>query len=154
MGIIIRPSESPKALIYRSMFEQDGKPQCGREKSRLGVRPGIDMKSAPDGTVRPGAKGMSVAPSLGAMKDFLIPERLRDSILEAEGATGDSDLRVWKMGKGPFLDAPLTRQLALRVTSPTHGQVEPNAVMPSQVYEDALYSTRDAWEVDEGGTPL
>ena len=97
---------------------------------------------------------MSVSPSLAEMPRFLVPESLRGVVREADGARGKDYLRVWKRGTGVFEDAPLAAKLALRLTSLTHGQVEPNAAMPFDEYEAALQNTRDDWEIDEGGTPL
>ena len=140
--------------IYRSMKEDNGKPLTGQGSSTLGIRPGTDITVQPDGTVQPDTGGMSVAPSLGALKKFLIPRRLSSVLLEAEGATGKNELHVWKMGTGTFADAPLAPKLALRVDDPEHGLVEPDAVMSLSDYETALQNTRHAWEIDETGTPL
>ena len=141
--------EHPAPLVYRSMFEEEGKPQVGQRSSTLGVLPDIDITAQSDGTVQPNTGRMSVAPSLLKLPYSMIPKRLKHLLPNGEGAKGGNNLRVWKRGTGAFADAPLAPKLALRVDSPKHGLVEPDAVMPFAEYEAALQNTRNDWEDGE-----
>ena len=95
---------------------------------------------------------MSVSPALGALPSFKIPRRLRDTFAGSAKASGRNDLRLWKIGEGPFQNAPLAAHLVLTLEDAAHGFIEPDAVMPFEEYETALQSTRDDWEIDEGGS--
>ena len=139
---------------YRAMKEDNGKPLTGQGSNTLGVRPDTDIVVQPDGTVHPDTGEISVAPSLYDLPSFKIPKRLHERMIGRKKPTGSNDLHIWKMGNGTFTDAPLALHLALRVDDPEHGLIEPDAVMPFDEYENALYATRDASEIDETGTTL
>jgi hypothetical protein len=53
------------------------------------------------------------------------------------------------MGDGIFHEGDISDQLMLRVTSSSHGLVEPKFEMPLSEYERALQSTRQFWKMDE-----
>ena len=58
------------------------------------------------------------------------------------------------MGEGPFAEAAVSGQLALRPDEAVdakvaHGVIEPASVMLIQGYQTALAATRDEWTVDE-----
>jgi hypothetical protein len=75
-----------------------------------------------------------------------VPERLGHL---REGASGPDSDRVWVWGEGVFLNGPLSQGLALRVTSTTHGVVEPDEQRPFAQYEAHLAATASGWTVGE-----
>jgi len=127
------------------------------EKPKIGCEggPGLGVREPPDphadvhpdsaGIVETG-RGMSVAPSIDAMLPHLIPKRLRRTNRDAKAS---NDKIVWSLGVGPFVDAVLNLTLVLRVTSDTHGQVEPAERMPLIDFQNALASTQNDWRKDE-----
>jgi hypothetical protein len=138
--------------IYRTMkADEDNKPVVGRPSACLGVRVYTDGTNdiyPEEGKVAPKKGGMSVAPSLQTLNRFFVPRRLRHLV---EGASGRDSHKVFRMGEGPFESAPVAPKLALRPESPTHGLVEPDAILALEVYEAALAATRDKWVIDETG---
>lgn len=108
--------------IFRGMLPAEvGKPMPGPDGKMLAVRgpsdvePGAHADVIPDasGNISPRSGGMSVAPSLADLPDHRIPKRLRSTGIRR--ARGPSSLQVWRLGEGPFVDAPLTDQLNLRL---------------------------------------
>src|SRR5436305_1173869 len=71
--------------IYRSMRIEGGKPALGRGGASLGIRPGFDLPVDEDNEVRPSTGGMSVAPTLSDLPEFLVPKRLRGLVPRARG---------------------------------------------------------------------
>jgi hypothetical protein len=155
--------------IFRVMKEEAGKPRLGSGGSTLGVRlpggaGGTDITPDADGNVRPGRKGMSVAPDLEALLRHLpnqVPRRLRflesdpdvpeDLRRLAGRARGENSLHVWSMGEGPFESGPLTEDLEL-LPDPVpayHGVVIPVRKMPAVDYQKALWGTQALWSKDE-----
>lgn len=89
---------------------------------------------------------MSVAPTLTDLPPWRVPERLGHLV---EGATGPDSDRVWVMGDGSFSTGPLSQGLTLRVTSKTHGLVEPDERRPFAEYEAYLAATATLWALGE-----
>jgi hypothetical protein len=108
------------------------------------ARPDIIPDAA--GLVTPGMGGMSVSPNWRDLPYWLILARLSHLIF---GATGRNDAACFRMGNGPFTSGPVAADLELRVDGPTHGLIEPAAVMTVADYQRALAATRDQWIVDE-----
>jgi hypothetical protein len=96
------------------MREDSGKPALVPRD--LGVR--IPPDEHPDiipntsGSVSPNTGGMSVAPNLKALPDFLIPKRLRHLVPSARGSNA---LLVWSLGNGPFQNGQVSPNLTLRI---------------------------------------
>lgn len=135
--------------IYRVMQEEDGKPRTGASATTLGVRVPQDIEPDADGLVEPGTGGMSVSPTLYDLPRRMIPVRLAHL---APGATGRATCRVWSLGDGAFIAAPVAPHLVLRPDPlrSGHGFVEPAHRMNIQLFETAIQRTRDDWQVDEG----
>jgi hypothetical protein len=99
--------------------------------------------------VGPGTGGMSVAPEWRLLPVHRIPRRLRSKYPRAAGR---SDVKLWRMGDGPFVGGPVAARLLLRPdpkAQQRHGFVEPDARMASVDYQQALADTRDHWQMDE-----
>ena len=122
--------------IYRTMYEQDGKPRAGQNFCELGVRPpgrilpdgrraGADVDSDAVGNVVLNKKGMSVFRSLGdlaVLPSRLVPMHLAGKVRGAAGPTGG---RIWTMGQGPFSACALSETLELFESGGWHGVVCP-----------------------------
>lgn len=136
-------------------------PDPSGAKPKLGSAtgaPGLGVRVAPDPIpdVFPDAagnveavnppRGMSVAPALAALPARLIPKRLQNRFRKARG---EDNQIVWSMGDGPFSDGPVAESLRMRVTSPTHGVVEPDAKMPLIEFQNRLAGTQNLWRKDE-----
>jgi hypothetical protein len=146
--------------MYRTMeVDPSGRPQLGRNlKNALGIRipPHAHPDIIPDhlGNVSPAPQGgmlqgMSVSRSLRELPSFLIPRRLRATLGIAK-ASGQNTAAVWSMGSGPYVDSPMQSLLQLRIVhASAHGLVEPSAVTPLALYEQAIEGTRDHWQIDE-----
>jgi hypothetical protein len=96
-------------LIWRTMKMEHGVPAIGRGASLLGVRigsrPEDDIAPDNEGFVGPGAGGMSVVPSVGALPPHRLPRRLRQIFPDRfPEASGSNALHCWSMGEGPFED--------------------------------------------------
>ena len=89
---------------------------------------------------------MSVAPTLVDLPPWRVPERLGHLV---EGASGPDTDRVWVLGEDAFISGPLSEGLALRVTSASHGLVEPQGQCPFTQYEVNLGATANQWTVGE-----
>jgi hypothetical protein len=89
---------------------------------------------------------MSVAPSVTGLPPHRVPERLGHLV---EGASGHDSDRVWVAGAGAFSSGTFAQGLALRVTSTTHGVVEPDERRPFAHYEAHLAATATQWTVGE-----
>jgi hypothetical protein len=111
----------------------------------LGVRP-CDLAPCKQGLAHPQKGGMSVAPTLAMLPPHRVPERLDQLV---EGASGHNTDYVWVVGDGAFSNGPFTQGLALRVTSASHGVVEPDAKRPFKQYEAHLAATANHWTVGE-----
>jgi hypothetical protein len=125
----------------------------GAGRKMLGVvvrdnRP--DIMVSEEGRVSPGTGGMSVAPDWRLLPHYRIPKRLRQF---APDATGSDQYCCWRMGDGPFTDAPLTDHLSLRQDAPDHGIVEPSRHMLIDEYQSCLAATRDLWTIIEEDKP-
>jgi hypothetical protein len=143
--------------VYRSMYEDAGKPRIGEDNCELGVRPpghpvNADVKlDATTGKVALDGRGMSVFPSIvpGDLKRVpkrLIPLRLADKV---PGAVGDDDMKIWTTGKGAFVSGPMTASLNLNVTSHSHGTICPAGVMSLNEFQTELANTQPDWTVEE-----
>jgi hypothetical protein len=116
--------------LFRSMRAEADLPLVKRGVDGLGVRVGYDVFPDDDGMVEPGG-GMSVAPDDPQfLPRFCRPERL--------GGTGRHPL--WRIA-----ETDLSTELAHRMTSDRHGQIEPATKMPLATYESALTGTRPSW---------
>lgn len=111
----------------------------------LGVRP-RDLAPCALGLAHPSRGGMSVAPTLLELPPHRVPERLGHLV---EGASGHDSDRVWVLGSGAFSNGPFAQGLALRVTSASHGLVEPHEQCPFKQYEAHLAATAGQWTVGE-----
>ena len=111
----------------------------------LGVRP-LDLAPCERGLAHPRRGGMSVAPTLLQLPPHRVPERLGHMV---EGASGHVSDRVWVVGAGAFTNAPFAQGLVLRVTSPSHGLVEPAQQCPFPRIRGA--SRGDRQRLDGGG---
>jgi hypothetical protein len=133
--------------VYRSMKGNGGRPAVGITAMMLGVR-ASDIPQDQDRNVRPGTGGLSVSSALRAMPARLVPRRLQHLV---PGAAGNSNLYVWVMGQGDFVDGGVADHLHLRVDplDNTHGFIEPNGIMSIDAYNVALAATRDSWATDE-----
>jgi hypothetical protein len=134
--------------IYRGMKKENGKPALGASATTLGVRIPDDIRPDADDRVRPGTGGMSVSPSLRTLPLHRIPARLRERVPKARG---NNDLFVWSMGEGTFACGAVATGLLLRVdpSNDNHGFVEPDTIMELSEYQRSLYTTQDAWSIDE-----
>ena len=102
--------------------------------------------SAADGTVKPSNRGMSVAPSLAALPQALVPERLRGI---RPGARGSDRLKVFRLETVALQSAGISDFLELVPTSSKHGVVQPSRPMLVIEYQGHLAATRPFWTVDE-----
>lgn len=135
------------AKVFRSM-KPDGTgnaPLVEASARGLGVRLS-DLSPCALGLAHPKRGGMSVAPRLIDLPPHRVPERLGHLV---EGASGHDADRVWVLGEGAFSSGPLAQGLALRVTSKTHGVVEPDEERPFKQYEAHLAATASQWTVGE-----
>jgi hypothetical protein len=141
--------------IFRTMlFATDASgrhvPRVGSGRNMLGVRvppdAPADVRPDAEGNVACGAEGLSVAPSLKALPPRLVPERLRSS---RPGARGTDDLRLFRLGEGPFQPSDIADELELQPTSNTHGVVRPRAPMHVTRYQERVAATKPRW-IDEG----
>jgi hypothetical protein len=92
---------------------------------------------------------MSVAPAWRLLPVHRIPRRLRAKFPRP---AGKNQCFVWRMGEGPFREAPVADRLLLRPDPEkpnAHGFVEPVCTMPVGEYQAALAATRDQWVVAE-----
>jgi hypothetical protein len=133
-------------------MNSEGKPLIGSNARCLGVRVGAaeddDINPKDDGTVEPNeTEGMSVAPGWRLLMHWRIPRRLNGhGVAEA---TGPDSNYCWKMGTGEFVDGALTSQLRLKVTSVSHGAVQPVKRVQLSEYVTALEATQPQWIIDE-----
>lgn len=111
----------------------------------LGVRR-KDLAPCEQGLAHPNRGGMSVARALIDLPPHRVPQRL-DYLIE--GASGSNLDRVWVLGDGTFATGPLSLGLALRVTSATHGNIEPDQKRPFVEFEAHLAATATMWRVGE-----
>lgn len=133
--------------VFRAMkCDASGTAPLAEASARgLGVRP-RDLTPCALGLAHPTRGGMSVAPRLMDLPLWRVPERLGHLV---EGASGPDSDRVWVLGEGAFAAGPLSQGLALRVTSTTHGVVEPDEQRPFSEYEAHLAQTASRWTVGE-----
>jgi hypothetical protein len=140
--------------MYRSMVSQASgasvAPVVGTADNMLGVRvpphPRADVHPDSSGNVGPVGEGLSVAPSLAAMPQVLVPRRLRD---KRPGARGSDTLQVFSLGGEGFVRAPVGDSLELLPTSSNHGVVQPVGPVPVAHYQEHLAATQAFWRVDE-----
>lgn len=141
--------------LYRTMLPDidngaPGLPRIGQDDNMLGVRlpphPRADVHPEADGTVKPGNKGMSVAPSLAALPQALVPERLRGI---RPGARGSDRLKVFRLEAAALQNAGVSDALELVPTSSKHGVVQPSRPMLVIEYQGHLAATQTFWAVDE-----
>lgn len=133
MGAYWGPEElSARMMLYRGMREDaEGLPWCGSSARTLGVRVPDDIAPDPDGRVRPGTGGMSVAPGDPL---HLRPHRRP----RAYGGTGaDPVFFIQADSIGPALTVRCDRR--------DHALVEPGDVVELAFYILALHQTRPMW---------
>lgn len=159
-GAITVSAGAPAPKVYRTMFEDGGKPRVGSSWSELGVRP-PGTQSVPDidldaqGNVLLNKKGMSVFSSLADLKYLparLVPMHLWQKVRGAGGAPAKghpSGMRIWSLGSGPFASGNLATGLALDAPGGRHGTVCPAQAMPLAGFQTALADTQDSWKIDE-----
>jgi hypothetical protein len=120
--------------LLRGMKSSGDSPVLGSSGRTLGARLGTDLSASPNGTVRPGTGGMSVAPE----SPMNLPEHRRPA--ECGGTGADPVWKISKDGLGPDL------QYRPDPTNPTgHGFVEPVRPLSFQQYQQALHSTANSW---------
>ena len=143
--------------VYRSMLENAGQPKIERSANALGVRiegESVDVNVQANGFVKAGDKGMSVAPLPGFLPRFRVYSGLKHIV---EGAKSpNANLRIWRMGVGPFQREIAAPDLMLIPDPPKegvvkHGVMAPGHDMPITAYETALANTQAQWVIDEAG---
>ena len=89
-------------------------------------------------------------PSIDDYPAIMIPSRLRrtDPIRWRE-AGGRNNLRVFRLGEGPFARCHVDERLTLSPDKPGHGVIEPRYEMPLAEYEEAIHSTRTRWHDEQ-----
>lgn len=141
----------PPPKIYRAMESENGAPLVGCGRNRLGARvpPGevVDIHPDPAGNVAPNGEGVSVNPSLSAMRMVHIPRRWRELDKRFRAARGEAPVEVFTLGAGPFEDGSLNASLALKCDGPKHGVLEPAHTMALGAYQEALAATRPQWRL-------
>jgi len=135
------------ARIFRAMTVDNGRPMVGPSPRALGVRVPDDIAFDKDEMVRPATGGMSVAPTWRQLPSHRIPRRLR--LNGAPDARGKDEDACWRMGDGAFVSGALIGQSRLAVDRPSHGVVEPFAVMTHTMCVQELVGTQSIWVVDE-----
>lgn len=131
------------------LVDSDDHPKLGRAANLLGIRTVVDGHigvvdiEVRDGLVRPGPRGMSVAPQTNDLPIHRIPRRLRYKYPEAHGR---NDLAIWAFGSGQFTAVQITNELSLVLTSASHGVLSPAFEMPLSRFEASLNATRPFWE--------
>lgn len=120
--------------MFRSMKADGDRPAIESSARGLGVRTlgrYLDVHPDANGDIGPGGGGMSVAPDDPLLLDgYRRPQEF--------GGTGRDP--VWEIR---VKDLPAAT--ALRLTSTSHGQIEPASVMPLGDYQSRLESTQGAW---------
>lgn len=121
-------------MLFRGMRQAaDGFPETDANGRTLGVRPG-DIPIDPQGMVRPGTDGMSVAPD----DPMSLPEWRRPP--ELGGTANHPVFQIPQSSLGPDL------QYRADPANPTaHGFVEPSRAMTFDQYQGALWATRKRW---------
>lgn len=125
--------------VFRDMAKaEDGKPFIGPYNWALGVRTGekpYDIAVDEEGMVAPieagRARGMSVTPDT--------PLNMH-KLHKPEALGGDGVYPLWVLDL-----AKIGPQVRYRVTSNTHGVLEPVQRMSLEQYEEALVETKDHW---------
>lgn len=142
--------------VYRSMFENAGRPRIGNDTCELGVRPpghpvNADVNVDASGNVVLDGGGMSVFPSIVPADLKRIPKRLIPLRLASKvpGAAGDDDMKIWTTGAGAFASGPMTATLALNVTGRSHGTMCPAQAMSLNDLQTELATTQPDWTVEE-----
>ncbi len=122
----------------------------GRTNLALGARVPRDVAWVDEQTEQVGpGKGMSVNRSARDIYPGFLPRRLKHL---NRNATGNDNVRVFRMGHGPFVSSPASSNLHFRADagiSPSHGEIEPNHPMPLEDYQHALEQTQSQWIIDE-----
>lgn len=131
--------DPPDRKLFRAMRPDETdptRPRCGPTARTLGVRPGVDVPVADDGSVRPGTGGMSVTPD----DPRRLPPHRRPRALGGEG-------------KDPVFvihDTALGERLGHRPDPSrpgAHGFVEPALPVPAEQYQQALCDTGPRWRL-------
>jgi hypothetical protein len=134
---ITRENQPVAVRLYRSMREgSDGQPERGRTARTLGVRPGVDILLAEDGSVAGGQGGMSVAPD--SLRN--LPAHRRPP--EHRGTGKDP---IWEFDVDDLGDGLVYREDPLMPG--VHGFVEPAARTMFEEYESAVWAMGDAWRL-------
>ena len=136
---------TPKVFRVMKPDASGSAPRVEASARGLGVRP-RDLAPCELGLAHPKRGGMLVAPTLVELPPHRVPERLGHLV---EGASGHDSDRVWVVGAGAFSNGPFAQGLALRVTSASHGVVEPDEQRPFTQYEAHLAATANQWAVGE-----
>ena len=145
------PMTQTTPKIYRTMFDDGGKPRVGQKRCMLGVRPpgtpstpDVDLEANGDVTLN--NKGMPVFRSLADVPLKLMPLHLSPRV---RGAAGPLNAHIWSIGTGPFASGAVTDALRLHAPGGPHGNVCPAHAMPLATFQQELVVTRDSWKVDE-----
>lgn len=124
-----------RGRVYRVMrASQDGLPEVGADRFKLGAEIPRDIEPAADGTVRPQRRGMSVFDDPNALPAHLLPTHLG----------GDSPIPLFHF-PGSW---PGSLSVAQQGRNPHHHVVQPARQCPLADYQAALASTRPGWEQD------
>ena len=146
--------------FFRTMIEDDGKPQIGTRRCELGVRPPggtgrPDIDVEPTGEVALNHKGMSVFRSLDDLKRMptrLLPQHLWQKVRGAAGGSKDAappQSRVWSMGNGAFASGAVTAELALEASPDWHGTIVPRRSVQLADFQGAIAGTQSLWTINE-----
>jgi hypothetical protein len=138
--------------VYRGMLRDGTHSMLGRNANMLGVRvpPAGRSDILPDasGEVHPGTGGLSVSASVQALPAHRIARRLKHLV---SNTSGPNKLSIWRLDDSAFVNGPIADRLVLRLTSPSHGLIEPNTIMSLGEYEASPAATREDWVIDERG---
>jgi hypothetical protein len=147
--------------LYRTMFDDAGKPKIGQKRCMLGVRPpppvgtrilpGMprpDVGIESNGDVILDRRGMSVFRSLADLcADLkLVPLHLASKI---RGAAGPSGAHIWATGAGPFVSGAVAPALVLHAPGGPHGNICPAHSMSLATFQQELANTPTSWHIDE-----
>jgi hypothetical protein len=129
-------------------------PALGETASTLGVRVPKDIQADGAGFVAPdGQHGLSVRPSLDAYLEeasAFVPRRYKDKDpIRFRNATGNNNVKTFRLGNGRFTRAPVNELLMLAPDRADHGVIEPASKMSLATYKTAITHTQSSWAVDE-----
>jgi hypothetical protein len=64
-------------------------------------------------------------------------------------ATGNNNVKAFRLGDGQFARAPVNEALTLAPDRANHGVIEPATRMLLESYKTAIADTRHEWDIDE-----